>query len=71
MLQNLILEHLMLKTKFTVLLSTRERVYLNRLAKFMDISQSAILRIGLNNLIDKNLESFLPIKNLQGQGVTQ
>ena len=66
MLQNLILEHLMLKTKFTVLLSTRERVYLNRLAKFMDISQSAILRIGLNNLIDKNLDSLKAKDNKGG-----
>ena len=66
MLQNLILEHLMLKTKFTVLLSTRERVYLNRLAKFMDISQSAVLRIGLNNLIDKNLDSLKAKDNKGG-----
>ncbi|MBT3670611.1 MAG: hypothetical protein HN547_10315 [Chloroflexi bacterium] len=56
----------MLKTKFTVLLSTRERVYLNRLAKFMDISQSAILRIGLNNLIDKNLDSLKAKDNKGG-----
>ena len=66
MLQNHILEHLMLKTKFTVLLSTRERVYLNRLAKFMDISQSAVLRIGLNNLIDKNLDSLKAKDNKGG-----
>jgi hypothetical protein len=54
------------KTRFTAILSIRERVYLNRLAKFLDRSQSSVIRLGLNNLIDKNIDSLKAKENTGG-----
>jgi modulator of FtsH protease HflK len=43
---------------------TRTRLYLETIEEIFSTNEGT-------DLIDKNLESFLPIKNLQGQGVTQ
>nr|MDA3938049.1 HflK protein [Spirochaetia bacterium] len=43
---------------------TRTRLYLETMEEVFGTNEGT-------DLIDKNLESFLPIKNLQGQGVVQ